>query len=316
MYFPYMRAKQFELVALREIIGAHKIKDRVVPIIEPVRSKISSLIRTLQEYDNNSSRYVLITNPSLGDFESSQGLSMPSEISDVNAKLGSSSSCIRGLQITHNTTSGQISKFLASFKGKDIAFIHTYNYVDPKKLSGDMTAHGSVLFNCFELRNTSNSYRDTFKGQPRVILEDAFSKRSKNELYPNDEYFSDTFNSYKGLGYSGFGDYLIVGEEFVVSGGPAHTVAIHLTYRNKDGNLWIRHFKSVSNKNKPVDPAGKFGEALNQLIPFIKANNFVGANFTGCMEFDQLKKSGGYPGLGVVKKISMKHHIELIDSLI
>jgi len=316
MYFPYMRAKQFELVALREIVSAHKINDRVIPIIEPVKSKITSLLRTLQEYDNNSCRYILITNPSLGDFEDSQGISVPSEISEVIKKLGGGSSCIIGFLLTHRTTSGQISKYLKSNKGKDIAFIHAYNYADPGQLNKEMISHGGVLYNCFELKHTSNSYRGTFKKQLSVILEDPFDKKAKNELYPEDEYFSDMVNSYKALRYSGFGDYLIVGEEWSVSGGPAHTVAIHLTYKNKDGNLWVRHFLSDSNKNKPVDPAGKFGEALNKLIPFIKANKLIGPQFTGCMEFDQLKKSGGYPGLGVVKKISMKHHIELIDSLI
>ena len=79
--------------------------------------------------------------------------------------------------------------------------------------------------------------------------------------------FSDLHATFKLEGMEGFGDFLIVGDEYSEDGGPAYTVAIHLTYidSDKDDEMHIRHFKS-DRQDTPKDPAGKFAEALEKLI--------------------------------------------------
>lgn len=37
MYYPYLRGKQFDLLALKEMIQQNLLSKKVVPIIEPVR---------------------------------------------------------------------------------------------------------------------------------------------------------------------------------------------------------------------------------------------------------------------------------------
>ena len=231
MYFPFMRAKQFELVALREIIESHNIENRIIPIIEPVNRKISALLRTLKDFDDKDLSYILVVNPKLGDFDATMGNSIPTEIGEVLKKLGSNSSCIKAYQISFKTTSTDVSHFLVSTAGEKVAIIHSYNYVDSVNLNRELDKHSNVAFNCFERKHTSSSYRDSFQDQPKVILEDAFNKQTKNEYYDDDEYFSDLINTFSSAGFVGFGDYVIVGEDWTVSGGPAHTVAIHLTYK-------------------------------------------------------------------------------------
>ncbi|WP_153052429.1 sce7725 family protein, partial [Streptococcus suis] len=46
MYFPYLRGRQYELIALRELLENDTLSKRVVPIIEPVKLS-STLINTL-----------------------------------------------------------------------------------------------------------------------------------------------------------------------------------------------------------------------------------------------------------------------------
>ena len=46
MYFPYLRGRQFELIALRELLEKRLIGDKIVPIIEPVKLT-STLVKTL-----------------------------------------------------------------------------------------------------------------------------------------------------------------------------------------------------------------------------------------------------------------------------
>ena len=66
---------------------------------------------------------------------------------------------------------------------------------------------------------------------------------------------------------SGFGDFLIVGDEYSESGGPAYTIAIHLTYIDfdQDEAMHVRHFLS-DRQDTPKDPGGKFSEALTKLV--------------------------------------------------
>ena len=37
MYFPYLRGKQYELIALKELLMEGLIGEKVIPIIEPVK---------------------------------------------------------------------------------------------------------------------------------------------------------------------------------------------------------------------------------------------------------------------------------------
>ena len=53
MYFPYLRGRQFELIALRELVEKGVLSSRIVPIIEPVKLS-STLIKTIETYGENS----------------------------------------------------------------------------------------------------------------------------------------------------------------------------------------------------------------------------------------------------------------------
>ena len=43
MYYPYLRARQFELIALRELVTESEHENLVIPIIEPVRKSFNGL---------------------------------------------------------------------------------------------------------------------------------------------------------------------------------------------------------------------------------------------------------------------------------
>ncbi|CDX00718.1 sce7725 family protein [Desulfitobacterium hafniense] len=49
MYFPYVRGRQYELLALRELVSNNLLGDYVVPIVEPVKLS-PTLIKTMSEY--------------------------------------------------------------------------------------------------------------------------------------------------------------------------------------------------------------------------------------------------------------------------
>ena len=56
---------------------------------------------------------------------------------------------------------------------------------------------------------------------------------------------------------------------------------------------------------------GKFHEAAIKIDPFYKNGGY--SETAAVMELvDKANDSAGYPGLGYIKKLSIKHHIELI----
>lgn len=47
MYFPYLRGRQFELIALRELLENDRMSEKIIPIIEPINPS-STLLKTLK----------------------------------------------------------------------------------------------------------------------------------------------------------------------------------------------------------------------------------------------------------------------------
>ena len=82
MYYPYLRGKQYELLALREF--AHtlgKTDSKIFPIIEPVRKNKSSLVKAASVLSENDINFGIILNPEFGECKS-EILNFSGEISD------------------------------------------------------------------------------------------------------------------------------------------------------------------------------------------------------------------------------------------
>ena len=75
--------------------------------------------------------------------------------------------------------------------------------------------------------------------------------------------------------------------------------------------MFIHHFVS-DRSDTPTDPAGKFSEALEKLVQEIDRSSTLVTRTEALGEFVGLHHRGHFPGLGYVKKLSMKHHIETL----
>lgn len=67
MYFPYLRGRQFELIAIREMIEKNLINDKVIPIIEPVKAS-STFLKTIEVSKEHDKALAIIVNPKVGNF--------------------------------------------------------------------------------------------------------------------------------------------------------------------------------------------------------------------------------------------------------
>lgn len=304
MYLPYLRGRQFELIAIRELIENELIGSKVIPIIEPIKPS-STLIKTINFCIERDKKIAIIHNPQVGTF--------------LKALLNLSDSTLK-------------ENLINSFNEEQIIFSHILNNNSRTELAAAKQNQSEMLLILNE-RDYLNDYLTIFDNvrpkftlipdesafrrkinKNRVLIADRFTKQQRNADYYDleDEFYSEDHLYYKEDGYVGFSDFSIVGEEFSESGFAPYAVVIHMVYFDKDQSLRIKHFVSESNDDIS-DPAGKFYEALEKLIEW---QSEVNLDTYGMKEFAKHYKNGTYPGLGTVKKLSIMHHIELMNKFL
>lgn len=306
MYHPYFRGKQFELIAIREMAPLLARKG-FVPIIEPVREALGGLKKTLQAVCDVNGSAILIVNPYHGDHQE-DGTNI---LSLLETDFRKSSNIKVGILLRDDLAIEDFSEIYAAHRSKNPVLIHA-GFASPKLLAESIKSDMSSLTNVFVENHTNVMYRRHFQDSSRVLIRDGFT-RQRNADYPPKEVFSELHLTYPDSGAKGFGDFLIVGDVYSEGGGPAYAVAIHLTFidRKNDDVMYIYHFVS-ERKDTPTDPAGKFSEALEKMIRTIDGNNSGVFETEAIKEFRNLHEKRHFPGLGYLKKLSMKHHIETL----
>ena len=306
MYHPYFRGKQFELITIREM-APRMAASGFVPIIEPVREALKGLERALTEICKAEGNAIVIVNPFHGD-HAEDGVSISKLLDNVFLNRGITA----GILLHNDMDTADVLACYEKHKAHSPAFIHA-GFTEARALAeklGDGLADTRHVF--FE-KHCHKLYRKHFKGAAkRVLLRDGFERR-RNADHPAVELFSDLHVTYDEEDMDGFGDFLIVGDDYTEGGGPAYAVAIHLTFIDPDEDdvMYIYHFVSTT-KDTPTDPAGKFAQALDKLVNKLNSGTSKLFESSAIKEFRDLHKKGHFPGLGYVKKLSMSHHIETL----
>lgn len=304
MYFPYLRGRQYELIALRELLENNKLGSAVIPIIEPVRLS-PTLVSTLEGFKDKRQKCSIVMNPGVGsfleeysDFSKSNLATRLDSLIDESENFYYVSLMSKDYSLEENFKSiADIGKQITVCKKPDDLQGYNKNYRDQK------TAYNFIS----EIGRLKREVQGN-----KVKISDNFVKLARNTDYSDkdDEFFSDDHKYFIEDKYKGFSDYSIVGEEYSESGFAPYAVAIHIVYFDSDENLRIHHFVSETNQD-PTNPAGKFKEALEKLITFV--NEGLVERTLAINEFEKLYNTGSYPGLGTVKKLSIMHHIELVS---
>ncbi len=308
MYFPYFRGKQFELITIRET-AALLAKAGFVPIIEPVRESLSGLDRTLQAIAEVGGRAIVVVNPDYGDHQA-DGFEIQALL---QGRFGGSPAVAAGILLHSRMTVDNAREYFNVHQAQSPTLVHA-GFTDPKGLAHALADELPQLRNVFIDDKARMLYRRHFDSRDRVLIRDGF-RRQRNADYPELEEFSDLHATYRDLGMTGFGDFLIVGDEYSESGGPAYAVAIHITFIDprQDDAMFVYHFISDT-RDTPTDPAGKFGQALNKLVKKLDRGDSQILETRAIAEFRDFHARRHFPGLGYVKKLSMRHHIETLAS--
>lgn len=301
MYFPYLRGRQFELIALRELLEKKLINEHIFPIIEPVKLS-NTLIKTLNVYKEKNANIAIIYNPCVGSLDNEQ-LSSTTDNSICNTlgQLSSEPPILKAYHLSKNLPEieNDLSNIILVANNRDMSI--QYNNIYNTKIAPKYT-----------LMLDESDFRRNIRNKRRVLLADNFIKKSKNADYNGDEFYTRDHLFYSDDGYVGFADYSVVGNDYTESGFAPYAVAIHIVYLDTDKTMRIHHFVSDSNDDYS-DTTGKFSEALEKLI---KWNQEKQLSTYAMQEFKRLYNEQSYPGLGTVKKLSIMHHLELVSDFL
>lgn len=307
MYFPYMRGKQFELAALKEV-APRLNSTKVSPIIEPINDNIDRLCATIEVLNNHNVIPHVIINPQVGDLASDSPELLNVELSKRTVSF---IPCIR----LHNQNILYVNTLLQQLINDSVPF-SLYLQEDIQSNITPYTSN-SVANIIQNLNRYSHSFRNSL---PRsVIVDSSFPSKPRNADYSRaPQFFSDAHVSYVTPMIQhqiGFGDFLTIDDAWSTSGGPAFVIALHITYiEQSNSNMYVKHSLSTKNPNDQSDPAGKFKEALQEMIDFANATPSLDQNTLGFQEYIKIHVNGTYHALGVPKKLSMMHHIETINN--
>lgn len=309
MYFPYLRARQFELISLRELALSGLIQDKIIPVLEPVRSSFSGLDLAHKIFQEQKLNAFLVVNPCCGELEGDTYT-----ILDYIKELDTEN-YLPAFLYTDNDE--YIISSIEKYNLKDCLIICLNKFSDEEKLK--LLCAKTEISHIMLL--DPNKYRSLDRyikslNKKYIRLDDFFEKQQRNSdfLEIATHKFTEEHLYYKEDGYYGFSDYTVLSSEFINGSSMPRAVVIHITYpkADVDNEIWISHFTSVSN-DSIANVQGKFAEAAEKALIFCDA---LPMNNIAIDELRYYFTGKKYPGLGTVKKISIKNHLLVINELI
>ena len=304
MYFPILRGRQFELLALRECVNKSLLSNKIIPIVEPVKAS-STYTKTVGSFIKAGRPIAVIRNPQVGSWIKDLKKESNAKIWEQASEQFKDANVISSFYVT-----SKLDAHIKHVAQNGISIDSLLLLCNKPEYLG---YYEEVIGDSIPLYNVipdKGDFRRRIRPN-RVMCEDHFPKQSRNIDYSDidTEFFSSDHLYYADDGYKGFSDYSVVGKEYSETGFAPYAVAIHIVYFDTKKILRIAHFVSDSNDDIS-DPARKFAEAVKKLVEW---NKTMKLDTVGIRELEAAYRNKTYPGLGVVKKYSIMHHLELMS---
>src|SRR6476660_7661823 len=215
MYLPYLRGKQFELVALRDMSVFLRInREKISPIVEPVKNS-STLKSTIKALADKQVNFTVIVNPKEGQFRNSDDIL---ELLDIT--IGQYDNFQAGILLDGRIDATFILELLQGHHVPALTLIHNGQYDNIRELVDEVAETYPIKFNVINLKKIHARYSRSFDRATVVELDDYFNSQAKNADYLEieDSRFSEEHLYYVEEGLAGFSDYLTVGDNYSESG--------------------------------------------------------------------------------------------------
>gem|GEM_PF-5296104 len=307
MYFPYLNNRRAENLCLRAL-SERKFLNNVIPIVNTIfddknvdwkdsesidrfiSSKFKSLITNFFKYKN---KIIITINKTFLDRQISIEYLYGKLVEYTNNNI--KDYCIFGI---FDSNIKQLDN--SFFNDKSFVLLHEREILFSKK-----EPIYNILLNQNLLLDFSQSRLNN-----KVVILDAFEKKSSNKDYVGSDPFSNGLFSYRKSDFLGFGDYTILPKDFLLSeGGNMRyiTVAIHLIYE-EFLKLYVQHYICTP-EEEPI-----FQERVKCSLRQIAKNSEIFYHSYGLQELLKFQDKG--TNLTKLKELSMAHHIESMNFFI
>ncbi|MDN7799350.1 sce7725 family protein [Burkholderia vietnamiensis] len=311
LYFPYLYARQSELLALRSLRGNYQLREVVIPILEPVNNNPARLRQAINDFGDADDNLIVITNPYQHEFHS-RGLD--GWIEPIEAAIDAHDSLIPGLLCSQATTAEQIRDFLAQYRNRDVALLYLNARLSDAQVQR-LAERANIRFHVNLHERMSAAHRAMLPRGKVVDVRDDFQRKARNADYAGIEFFTDRHLNYRQVAV-GFGDYTILGATFEPGGGPAAAVAIHGTFKERGADVWVEHFVSDDVDLNVGTVGEKFLQAAGKLVARARQFPRKFGNDQALQDYANDVAAQHYPGLGKSKERQIYHHVALMHQLL
>ena len=278
MYYPYFRGKQFDLLAIRELIENDLLSEKIQPIIEPVKQ--NAAFRNLLSLKHPIH---VIQNPQAGAYLTEAGQEALQQLPQATARIVDQ-------PIELLTTQPEF-----------LIVHHT-----EQALQSDWSNNQAKVL-------VPQEFRLLNKVQgARILSEDVFTRLPKAAFYGElpDEVFSTAHLTYRQRGFVGFSDFSIDNRIYYEHGYPSSRLMLHLVYL-EDHIMRIHHFLSAEEGTQQE----KFFELMAEVTEWLP--RLSGEHLTrGLAILLENVKQEKFPGMGIMRKAAVMHHLELMNRLL
>jgi hypothetical protein len=305
MYYPFLRARQFELIALRELAIEEALQGVITPIIEPVKEAHNNVNLAYKVFLEQKQTAYLIVNPIVGE--------LAGDHTHYLEYLNSLEGDTFKPAFHYRNNSEFINESIAQYGLTDCMLICQNDLsVDDEDFKALVESDAIQSINVEDPGRNRALHRYLIGLNKNYIrLDDLFEKQARNSdfLDIEEHRFSEEHLYFQDEGFKGFSDYTVLPSEYTDGGSTPRAVVIHLTYLNGQDQIWIRHFTSDTN-DSIANVQGKFAEAAAKAVAFCRAHDL---DNSAIEELETYFDDQHYPGLGTVKKLSIKNHLLVLS---
>jgi hypothetical protein len=306
-YYPLLRARQFELIALRELAADAALQGLIVPILEPVRDAYNNLTLARSVFLQNNQKAYIIVNPIVGEYTGDGTFYIDYLEDRLNKETY--------LPAFHYLNNSQyILENIERYSFEDCMILCQSDTDTSDVEFQRLVAHDAITRLTVSSPERNRSLHRYLKGLHKIYIrqDDLFEKQLRNSDFLSifEHKFSEEHLYFQEEGFDGFSDYTVLPSEYIDGGSSPRAIVIHLTYLHNQDQVWIRHFTSESN-DSIANVQGKFAEAAGKAVAFCEERNLSNNAIDELKSYYYNKR---YPGLGTVKKISIKNHLLVLSA--
>ena len=269
-----------------------------MPVIEPVKKNIKDLLLSIKNLNDKGIKPILILNPNIGEYKDNPNL--------FYQQLTNNDIKIDFLPCVNLNTPNHIF-FFNKFENISILFDEYFELND--------SFNEKVKYTFLPIETEEKILN---KLNNVVLYGDFFPKIKRNADYPSESLLTNLnvdFNSKTNV--IGYGDFTITPKKYSTGGGPAYVVAVHSTFTDlsRENHKYVKHYLSYDD-DSTKNVAKKFNDAVTKFLNDVDSKKISYFPTTAINDFRSYMNKNHYPGLGVSKRISIKHHIETANEFL